>query len=284
MEAGEREGAEMKDHEIDLHGYYPEGVEGVVHDAVLTAWEVSAPRLRIIHGHGYNRRDYCLFANTNTGPLGMAVRRLLREDRALRQYMYAKFDCSDMGFTTVRLRSNVRDDIRMMIASQGRRRLLSDKYGNKVAREIHKYVSKPPKLTACGLMELERARIPGAWIDNLGNPEWPADDVSWHWNRVTCVKCVISNVKQRRLAASVAREVRLARARKEEEQRRLHAAQMVPGSPEWRAAEEKHRRKHAVDRFREEPGQLEREEADELKFGILSPEDVEELLAAMRAP
>jgi len=36
--------------------------------------------------------------------LGQAVRRFLREEPALRDYMFAKFDCSDIGCTVVRLR------------------------------------------------------------------------------------------------------------------------------------------------------------------------------------
>lgn len=90
---------------VDLHGFYPQDVNAIVPRAIEEAWERNARTLRIIHGHGRFRQDYALFANTNTGPLGLAVRGALRENKALRQWMYAKIDCSAWGATTVRLRA-----------------------------------------------------------------------------------------------------------------------------------------------------------------------------------
>lgn len=96
----------LSEHVVDLHGYYLGDVDDIVPRAVQKAWKAGATTLCLIHGHGRFRRPYGLFANTNTGLLGMAVRRLLREDRSLRRWIYAKIDCSDWGSTTVRLRPN----------------------------------------------------------------------------------------------------------------------------------------------------------------------------------
>lgn len=93
--------------------------------------------------------------------------------------------------------------------------------------EIHKYVSRVDRgLTACGLATVSRT-----------------ESVSWAWKRVTCTRCLITSTKMRRAAAAVVQ----ARAEREEERRALHAAELVPGSDAWRAAEKRQRqRRHPV--------------------------------------
>jgi len=91
---------------VDLHGLHPHDIEDgrSVADLVREGYEMGAPALRIIHGHGFNRDSYTpQFVNSNTGWLGRTVRQVLRS-RAVRPYMLVKFDCSDSGTTTVRLR------------------------------------------------------------------------------------------------------------------------------------------------------------------------------------
>jgi DNA-nicking Smr family endonuclease len=94
--------------DIDLHGYHPRSIQGgpIVEDLVRQSWEMGLSELTLIHGHGMNRGSPRPFANTNTGYLGLTVRHILRYDRSLRQWMYAKFDVSDRGATTIRLRPN----------------------------------------------------------------------------------------------------------------------------------------------------------------------------------
>jgi hypothetical protein len=91
---------------VDLHGYHPNSLGNEMVALLLQqAWEMGAPTFTFIHGHG-RFRGPAPFANTNTGWLGLTVRRILRWDVDLRQWMYAKFDMSNAGATTVRLRPN----------------------------------------------------------------------------------------------------------------------------------------------------------------------------------
>ena len=92
--------------EIDLHGYHPTVLqnEWIVERLVQQAWEMGLSELTIIHGHGGSRGGPRPFANTNTGYLGITVRRILRGCE--RQWMYAKFDVSRAGSTTIRLKPN----------------------------------------------------------------------------------------------------------------------------------------------------------------------------------
>lgn len=94
--------------EVDLHGYHPSTIneKDLIATLVREAWEMGKSELRFIHGHGLNRHNPRPFANTNTGSLGLTVRGILRNDRGLRQWIYAKLDVSDFGTTTVRLKPN----------------------------------------------------------------------------------------------------------------------------------------------------------------------------------
>ena len=93
--------------QIDLHGFHPydEQLPDAIADGVRQAYEKEFPTLTIIHGHGFNREGYSSsFVNSNTGWLGQTVRRILRQNSDLRQWMFAKIDCSDIGKSMVRLR------------------------------------------------------------------------------------------------------------------------------------------------------------------------------------
>ena len=97
--------------EIDLHGFHPrdDGLYQTIEDAVREARDANLRELTIIHGHGHNRVSYHRqFVNSNTGWLGQTVRRVLRHSPELREWMFAKFDCSHDGSTTVRLRGHSR--------------------------------------------------------------------------------------------------------------------------------------------------------------------------------
>ncbi len=101
----------MKEVEVDLHGYHPYSIEGLIENLVQQAWEIGVSGLKLIHGHGHNRgNSFPQFVHTNTGFLGLTVRSALRRrvwrDGELRRYMLVKFDTSDSGVTTVRLRPN----------------------------------------------------------------------------------------------------------------------------------------------------------------------------------
>ena len=52
---------------------------------IRQAWEMGAERIRLIHGHGYNRGISPGFVNTNTGYFGLRIRSALRYDDELRQ-------------------------------------------------------------------------------------------------------------------------------------------------------------------------------------------------------
>ena len=92
--------------EADLHGFHPydDDLYDTIKEAIIETYDAGLARLRIIHGHGFDREHYFRsFVNSNTGFLGQTVRRYLRK-KELRQWMFAKFDCSHEGSTVVRLR------------------------------------------------------------------------------------------------------------------------------------------------------------------------------------
>ena len=96
--------------QIDLHGYHPRDIKGAPLAQMLEqAWQMGAPRIRFIHGHGRTRGKSRGFYNTNTGYFGRSIRRALRRHRELRQWIkYSTLDCSDWGRTTVKLKRNPR--------------------------------------------------------------------------------------------------------------------------------------------------------------------------------
>jgi hypothetical protein len=99
--------------QIDLHGYHPADLDcrfgnaGKLAEVIREAWESGERSITFIHGHGRNRGISPGFVNTNTGYFGLCVRKALRQDKSLRQWIYhTTLDCSDMGCTTVRLKPN----------------------------------------------------------------------------------------------------------------------------------------------------------------------------------
>ena len=93
---------------IDLHGYRPADFIGLPMAAVVRqAWEMGAARLRFVHGHGRARGKSPGFYNTRTDWLSLRIRRALRHDRALRQWIkYSTVECTKWGVTTVGLKTN----------------------------------------------------------------------------------------------------------------------------------------------------------------------------------
>ena|ERR1039458_6393769 len=94
---------------VDLHGYHPDQIIGTgVLEAILQQiWEMGETDLQIIHGHGHKKGIVVGFFNTNTGYLGLKIRRALRHDENLRQWIkHTTLDCSHDGSTTVKLKSN----------------------------------------------------------------------------------------------------------------------------------------------------------------------------------
>ncbi|MCH7752629.1 MAG: Smr/MutS family protein [Planctomycetes bacterium] len=92
---------------VDLHGFYPWEADllETIESKLCDAWEAETETVEFIHGHGFGRDNFrSLFANTNTGRLGLCVRSHLRNTGSLRRYMLAKIDVSDCGTTTVRIR------------------------------------------------------------------------------------------------------------------------------------------------------------------------------------
>ncbi len=95
--------------ELDLHGYYPHEImeTDILTKIIQQTWEMGASRLWLIHGHGRNRGISPGFFNTNTGSLGLEIRRALRQDKQLRQWIrYTTLDCSDKGVTSIKLKPN----------------------------------------------------------------------------------------------------------------------------------------------------------------------------------
>jgi len=95
--------------EIDLHGYHPAEIvfNGVLGKILQQAWEMGESELTLIHGHGRNRGITPGFVNTNTGYFGLCIRRALRHDNSLRQWIRnTTLDCRHMGCTSIRLKAN----------------------------------------------------------------------------------------------------------------------------------------------------------------------------------
>jgi hypothetical protein len=95
--------------ELDLHGHDTRDVieSGIIAKIVQHAWEMGQAELRLIHGHGRRRGKSPGFVNTNTGRLGIAVRRELRLNRKLRQWIKpTTLNCGDFGATSVQLKPN----------------------------------------------------------------------------------------------------------------------------------------------------------------------------------
>ena len=103
--------------QIDLHGYHPAEIvwNGVLARLVEQVWEMGEQELILIHGHGRNRGITPGFVNTNTGFFGLQIRSALRNDKALRRWIYhTTLDCSNPGLTSISLKPNrspVRDRI-----------------------------------------------------------------------------------------------------------------------------------------------------------------------------
>jgi hypothetical protein len=94
---------------IDLHGYHPSEIvqTDVLRKIILQTWEMGDTYLTLIHGHGRNRGISPGFVNTNTGFFGLEIRRALRHDIGLRQWIkYTMLDCSDLGATSIKLKPN----------------------------------------------------------------------------------------------------------------------------------------------------------------------------------
>jgi hypothetical protein len=94
---------------MDLHGYHPSEIvqTDVLKKIIQQTWEMGENYVTLIHGHGRNRGISPGFVNTNTGYFGLEIRRALRHDKELRQWIrYTTLDCSDMGVTRVKLKPN----------------------------------------------------------------------------------------------------------------------------------------------------------------------------------
>jgi hypothetical protein len=95
--------------EEDLHGYYPQQLVGeeIVEKIVRQAWEMGERELTLIHGHGRKRGPGPGFVHTNTGYLGLTIRRALAHDEGLRRWIHhTTLDRSDTGLTRVSLKRN----------------------------------------------------------------------------------------------------------------------------------------------------------------------------------
>jgi hypothetical protein len=92
---------------VDLHGYPIDIIEtGFLDTIVQQSWEMGELEIFLIHGHGRNRGMTVPF-KTNTGMLGITVRRALRQDSDLRQWIKrTTLDCTDPGVTSVELKHN----------------------------------------------------------------------------------------------------------------------------------------------------------------------------------
>lgn len=91
---------------VDLHGYRPRDFVGAPMAAIVEqARDMRADKPRVIHGRARGRSPG--FYNTKTGWLGLRIRRDLRRNRALRQWIkYTTLDCGHWGQTTVKLKAN----------------------------------------------------------------------------------------------------------------------------------------------------------------------------------
>ena len=81
--------------------------DGRTKKIIQQTWEMGENYVTLIHGHGRNRGISPGFVNTNTGYFGLEIRRALRHDKELRQWIsYTTLDCSHMGVTRVKLKPN----------------------------------------------------------------------------------------------------------------------------------------------------------------------------------
>jgi len=95
--------------EIDLHGYHPREIveTGTIGVIVQQAWEMGEKSLTLIHGHGRKRGISVGFVHTNTGYFGLCIRRELRCEHYLRQWIFhTTLDRRKWGSTSVRLKPN----------------------------------------------------------------------------------------------------------------------------------------------------------------------------------
>jgi len=95
--------------QIDLHGYHPKQIvwNGVLVELVEQVWEIGERVLILIHGHGRNRGITPGFVNTKTGFFGLEIRKALRHDKRLREWIHhTALDCSRPGDTSVSLKIN----------------------------------------------------------------------------------------------------------------------------------------------------------------------------------
>ena len=108
--------------DIDLHGYHPVDINLAA--LVRQAWEMGAPQITLIHGHGHNRGISAGFVNSNTGFFGMTIRPTLRHDPEFKPWIVrTSLDCGHDGSTTIRLRRNpkpTRIDIDMNLVGEPR--------------------------------------------------------------------------------------------------------------------------------------------------------------------
>src|SRR5579871_4001123 len=98
----------LAEEEVDLHGYHPDDICGspLAH-IVEQAWEMGAGSIRLIHGHGHDRFRSPGFVHSNTGYLGISIRRALRHEVGMRQWIkHSTLDCSQDGSTVVKLKRN----------------------------------------------------------------------------------------------------------------------------------------------------------------------------------
>ena len=95
---------------VDLHGYYPTDITGYPYATkgsplsriIEQAWEMGGGSIRLI-----TATVAVAFVNTNTGYFGLQIRRELRSDQDLRQWIkHSTLDCSDDGSTVVKLKRN----------------------------------------------------------------------------------------------------------------------------------------------------------------------------------
>ncbi len=95
--------------QVDLHGYHPNDLaDRTLAQIVDQAWEMGETTLTIIHGHGRNWGKSPGFVNTNTGYLGLTVRRAFRGNEKLKQWAkVSTLDCSQRGSTTIQLKQNL---------------------------------------------------------------------------------------------------------------------------------------------------------------------------------
>jgi hypothetical protein len=81
--------------------------DGRTKKIIQQTWEMGENDVTLIHGHGRNRGISPGFVNTNTGYFGLEIRRALRHDKELWQWIrYTTLDCSHMGVTRVKLKPN----------------------------------------------------------------------------------------------------------------------------------------------------------------------------------